>query len=360
MKNKLLPIFTGVLISSFIAIISIYFSALLGTELFGFKKSPVSPILLAIIIGIFISNTSEFLKKFDTGIKFCIKHILKLGIILMGIRLGLSEMLGFGVKSLIIVTPCIILTVLLIKKSASIFKLKSTMATLIAVGTSICGASAIVATAPAISAKDEEVVFAIANISIFGIVAMFLYPFVANVLFPLDSISAGIFLGSSIHETAQVAGAGIIYSDQFSQPQVLDIATLTKLIRNTAMIIVIPFLSYQSTTVSRDNSFFLQIKSIFPYFILGFIAFGIFRTIGDVGMNDSGLAFGFLDASKWKGLIYFINNLSKFLLTIAMSALGMSTNVEVFRSIGIKVFYYGLTMSFFVGLVSLVSISILI
>ena len=360
MKNKFLPIFTGVLISSFIAIISIYFSALLGTELFGFKKSPVSPILLAIIIGIFISNTSEFLKKFDTGIKFCIKHILKLGIILMGIRLGLSEMLGFGVKSLIIVTPCIILTVLLIKKSASIFKLKSTMATLIAVGTSICGASAIVATAPAISAKDEEVVFAIANISIFGIVAMFLYPFVANVLFPLDSISAGIFLGSSIHETAQVAGAGIIYSDQFSQPQVLDIATLTKLIRNTAMIIVIPFLSYQSTTVSRDNSFFLQIKSIFPYFILGFIAFGIFRTIGDVGMNDSGLAFGFLDASKWKGLIYFINNLSKFLLTIAMSALGMSTNVEVFRSIGIKVFYYGLTMSFFVGLVSLVSIFILI
>ena len=360
MKNKFLPIFTGVLISSFIAIISIYFSALLGTELFGFKKSPVSPILLAIIIGIFISNTSEFLKKFDTGIKFCIKHILKLGIILMGIRLGLSEMLGFGVKSLIIVTPCIVLTVLLIKKSASIFKLKSTMATLIAVGTSICGASAIVATAPAISAKDEEVVFAIANISIFGIVAMFLYPFVANVLFPLDSISAGIFLGSSIHETAQVAGAGIIYSDQFSQPQVLDIATLTKLIRNTAMIIVIPFLSYQSTTASRDNSFFLQIKSIFPYFILGFIAFGIFRTIGDVGMNDSGLAFGFLDASKWKGLIYFINNLSKFLLTIAMSALGMSTNVEVFRSIGIKVFYYGLTMSFFVGLVSLVSIFILI
>ena len=360
MKNKLLPIFTGVLISSFIAIISIYFSALLGTELFGFKKSPVSPILLAIIIGIFISNTSEFLKKFDTGIKFCIKHILKLGIILMGIRLGLSEMLGFGLKSLIIVTPCIVLTVLLIKKSASIFKLKSTMATLIAVGTSICGASAIVATAPAISAKDEEVVFAIANISIFGIIAMFLYPLIANFLFPLDSISAGIFLGSSIHETAQVAGAGIMYSDQFSQPQVLDIATLTKLIRNTAMIIVIPFLSYQSITASRDNSFFLQIKSVFPYFILGFIAFGIFRTIGDLGMNDNGLAFGFLDSSKWRDLIFSINNLSKFLLTIAMSALGISTNVEVFRSIGVRVFYYGLAMSFFVGLVSLVSISILI
>ena len=82
-----------------------------------------------------------------------------------------------------------------------------------------------------------------ANITLFGIVGILLYPMIANFLFAKDSISAVIFLGASIHETAQVVGAGMIYSQQYSQSEVLEVSTLTKLVRNTAMVFVIPFMA---------------------------------------------------------------------------------------------------------------------
>ena len=360
MKYKIKKIVMGFLFCSIIALISIYLSSLIGNNLFGLRTSPLSPIFLAIIIGMFIASTSLLTHHFDSGIKFCTNYILKLGIILMGIRLGLIEMLAYSSKSLIIVIPCIFLTLILVRRSANIFNLKPTVATLIAVGTSICGATAIVATAPTIKAKQSEVVFAVANITIFGIIAMFIYPTVATFLFRSDSVAAGIFLGSSIHETAQVAGAGMIYSYQNNAPIALEVATVTKLIRNTAMIIIIPILAYQFRSDEGLSSNLSQMRSIFPYFIIGFIILGIFRTFGDLGIDKYGLAYSILDQNNWEGIILHVNKLSKFLLIVAMSALGMSTNVSVIKSIGVKVFLYGLTMSSVVGIISVISIRILI
>ncbi len=360
MKYKINKIINGLLASCTVALISIKLSSLIGQSLFGLKTSPVSPIFLAILIGMLLSNTSSSARQLDVGIKFCTNYILKLGIILMGIRLGLVEMLAYSSKSLIVVILCIFFTLILVKRSANIFNLKPAVATLIAVGTSICGATAIVATAPTIKAKQNEVVFAIGNITIFGILAMFIHPHVANFLFESDSVSAGIFIGSSIHETAQVAGAGIIYSDQYSEPLALEIATLTKLIRNTAMIIVIPLLAYQFKKEKINSSNLSRLKSIFPYFILGFICLGVFRTYGDYGINRVGLAYSLLDQNSWESIILYINKLSKFLLIIAMSALGMATNLSVLKSIGLKVFLYGLAMSCIVGVISAISIKILI
>ena len=109
---------------------------------------------------------------------------------------------------------------------------------------SICGASAIVATSPAIKATKNEVSYAIANITLFGILSMLIYPYFANFYFNNEALLIGLFLGTSIHETAQVAGAGLIYSEQYNSPNTMDIATVTKLVRNISMIVVIPFISY--------------------------------------------------------------------------------------------------------------------
>ena len=137
----------------------------------------------------------------------------------MGIRIGLSDMIVYGSESLFIVAPSILLIITLTRISNRFINLPNTLTTLITVGTSICGATAIIATAPVIGAKKEEIAYAIANITLFGLFAMIFYPQIINLFYPHDSISAGIFLGASIHETAQVAGAGMIYAQQYSQLQ---------------------------------------------------------------------------------------------------------------------------------------------
>ena len=333
-----------------------YLSIYFGSLFFGLEKSPISPILIALLLGILLGNQFDIQTRSSSGLQFCIKQVLRYGIILMGIRLSLVEIINYGLKSLTVVVPCIIITIIVAKIISDRFGLNSRVSSLIAVGTSICGASAIVAYAPTISAKKNEVVFAVANITLFGIVAMLLYPMIANFLFAKDSISAGIFLGASIHETAQVVGAGMIYSQQYSQSEVLEVSTLTKLVRNTAMVFVIPYMAYQNNSQSNRAS----IKSIFPFFILGFIGFGILRTLGDIGINKTGLAFGIANSSDWESLIIHVVSLSKFSLVVAMSAIGLSTDIKSFKSIGINVFYFGFVISFLVGLLSLVLILLLL
>jgi uncharacterized integral membrane protein (TIGR00698 family) len=356
MKNRFSNFSIGILISLIIALSSQSLSKLLGTQVLQLEKSPISPIFLALIIGVLIANTTSLADLCDLGITFCIKYILKIGIILMGIRLGLNEMISFGIKGFLVVTPCIILTLLLVEKSRAYFKLSSNLATLIAVGTSICGATAIVATAPAINAKKEEIAYAIANISIFGIFAMVVYPFVAHYFFPGNPLSAGLFLGSSIHETGQVAGAGMIYADQYLSPKVFDVSTVTKLVRNTAMLVVIPYLSFKHTNYKEtDISLGKKLYQIFPFFILGFLFLGLVRTFGDYSLEQNSKAFGLFNIELWNGLIFEINFLSKLLLTIAMAAIGISTDLKKLKLIGLKVFYYGFAIALFVGVISLLT-----
>ncbi len=121
----------------------------------------------------------------------------------------------------------------------------------------ICGATAIVATGPGIGAKDEEVAYAVANITIFGIAAMLIYPFLGNVIFGGDVINTGLFLGTAIHETAQVAGAGLIYDQSFNittSPSGADIAVVAKLVRNALMVVAIPGITYLHARRVRNEA----------------------------------------------------------------------------------------------------------
>ena len=151
-----------------------------------------------------------------------------------------------------------------------------------------------------------------------------------------------------------------MHSQQYSQAEVLEVSTLTKLVRNTAMIFVIPYMAYQNNSQSNRGSIILQIKSIFPFFILGFIGFSILRTLGDIGINKTGLAFGLASSSDWESFITHVVYLSKFSLVVAMSAIGLSTDMRSFKLIGINVFYFGFVISFLVGLLSLVLIFLFI
>ena len=278
---RILP---GIFFSFIIAYVGIYLSNFIGSIFFNLNKSPISPIMLSIIIGLIIGNMIKIPSIFSEGIKFTLKFVLRLGIICLGIRLGFLDILKVGVIGLPLIIACIIISILIVNYFCKLLNVPSKIGSLIAVGTSICGASAIVATSPAINANKEEVTYAIANITIFGIIAMFVYPFLANYIFNGDELSIGLFLGTSIHETAQVAGAGLIYSEQYSSPATMDIATVTKLVRNISMIAVIPLISflYLKKNIDKINNK-PSIFSIFPIFIIGFIVMGLIRSVDWAG-----------------------------------------------------------------------------
>ena len=334
----------GLFICAITAILSIQISNYIGIEVLKIEKSPISPIIIAIILGSLISNSLKNINYYADGFTFSIKYLLKLGIILLGIRLSVSDILIYGSQGLFVIIPCIVISIFIVTNLRNYFQVSDNLSLLIAVGTSICGATAIVALAPAINAKKEEISYAIANITIFGLIAMFLYPLLAFTLFNNDSLAVGLFLGTSIHETAQVAGSGMIYAEQYENPSVLDIATVIKLVRNTMMVIVIPFLAYQAKKdSSRENK--INIISIFPYFIIGFLAFGVIRTIGDQFEYQIG-------SELWNNFVHNIKFLAELLLIIAMSAIGYNTKIDKFKNLGLKPFYLGFIAAISVGIVS--------
>ena len=334
----------GIILCVLTALLSIQLSSYIGISILNLSKSPISPIIISIIIGTIIGNSIKNIDLYDEGFTFAIKYLLKLGIIFLGIRLSISDIFIYGSQGLVVIIPCIAISILIVKSLRNKLNVSENLSLLIAVGTSICGATAIAALAPAINAKKEEISYAIANITVFGLFAMFLYPMVAYTVFNDNSLSVGLFLGTSIHETAQVAGSGMIYSEQYQNPSVLDISTVIKLVRNTMMVIVIPLLAFLARKDSNQNNS-IKIASIFPYFIIGFLVFGMIRTVGDQFEYQIG-------SENWNSFIYFIKNFAEILLVIAMSAIGYNTKINKFKNLGLKPFYLGFIAALSVGVVS--------
>ena len=210
--------------------------------------------------------------------------------------------------------------------------LSGRLGTLIAVGTSICGATAIVATAPTISAKDDEVAYAVACITLFGVIAMIAYPFAAHWMFSADAFRSGLFLGTSVHETAQVAGAGLVYEQYFGDPAALNAATVTKLMRNLCMVIVIPLMAILHHRKSTEGSEAPPWWSMVPLFIIGFALMSLVRTVGDFGEP----AFGIFEAGQWHDIVAVIKKTAEWCLAIAMAAVGLGTSIKSLLHIGVE------------------------
>jgi len=339
----------GIILALVLYLLSDGINNVIGTELLGYEKSPISTVMIAIVLGIIMGNAFIPRPGFKIGLQFTQSYILKLGIICLGIRLSFNEFIKFGTIAIPLIITCIVSVLILIKLLIKKFKISSKMSYLIAIGTSVCGATAIVATAPVINAKKEEVAYAIANITLFGIFSMLVYPYFANIYFEGNSLYAGLFLGTAIHETSQVAAAGMIYDQQFNSPETLNIATVTKLIRNTFLVIMIPLFGYLYNRGNMENKT-VSIFNIFPYFVLGFIGMIFLRNIGDQIIQIQNY-----DNDIWNITISNIQNLAKICLTMAMAAVGMSTNLGELREMGYKPFVVGLIAAITVGFVSIIT-----
>ncbi len=369
--RKLYTLIPGVVFTALLAWFSIWFSDYFGTSILGFEKSPVSAVMTAILFGILISNVLPVPKFFTPGFNFAVKKLLRLGIILLGIRLSIAEVLRLGVIGIPIVLLCIsgaiIITILLSRW----IHMPQKLGTLIGVGTSICGVSAIVATGPAIAAKEEEVAYAVSVITVFGIFATLVYPYLASLLFSGDAVKAGLFLGTSVHDTSQVTGAGLVFSEVFKKPEALNTAIVTKLVRNIFMIFVIPFMTVfysrqadaaDTARVGKDEGMRVKkpvLKKLFPLFIAGFLLFAVFRSIGDITEVSSGKAFGLIPSRAWNEIHGTIKQWAVNFLVAALAGVGLNTKFRQLKTLGVKPFFVGFAAALAVGIISFTAILLL-
>lgn len=370
-RNYISVILPGLLLCFVVMMIGIYLAELIGVLIVQLQilpegsSSPISGIFVAIILGILIRNTIQLHPIFVSGAAFSVKYALRAGIILLGLRLSLTEALRLGAWGIPLIIACISCGIIVTLYFTKKLNQSNRLGTLIACGTGICGVTAIMAISPVLKAKDNEISYAVANITIFGLVGMLFYPYLAHTFFGDDPIKAGLFLGTAIHDTAQVTGSALIYNQLFDMEKAVDVAMVTKLTRNLFIIVVIPlisFLFFKNASVGEGKEEERNIPKWYkfiPLFVLGFLLLALVRTIGDMNVANSGLAFGFLEPASWE---QFYKNGSSFgttyMLGLAMAGVGLSTNFSTFKGLGVKPFYIGFIAAISVGIVSLTLISL--
>lgn len=288
-------------------------SSILG-KFFPIIGGPVIGILAGMILSMFIKNRSPF----EHGITFTSKKILQYAVILLGFGLNLSVVLETGKQSLPIIL-CTITTSLIIAFSLhKLMHISPNISTLIGVGSSICGGSAIAATAPVIDADNEEVAQSISVIFFFNVLAAVFFPILGTWLgFNTTSGEAfGIFAGTAINDTSSVTAAASTWDSLFQLGSAtLDKAVTVKLTRTLAIIpITLTLAFYQSMKGKHSESKKINFKKIFPFFIIYFVIASVITTVAtSLGVSSS--------------LFAPFKDLSKFFIIMAMSAIGLNTDI---------------------------------
>ncbi len=292
----------------------------------------VSEVFIAVILGFHIRNSIGFSARFEPGIKFALTRVLRLGIILLGARLSLQAVVSIGASALLLVLACVAFALTLAYLLGRAMRIPPRLAALIGVGTAICGNSAIIATAPVIDAKDEDVSYAVATITYFGTLAVILYPMIGYFTGMTDRVF-GMWAGTAILDTSQVVAAGAAFSNAAR-----DIATVVKLVRNTLMapLILLIGLVYARAERRRDASVKLSAGKIVPWFVIGFLGMSVLRTVGNaLGVLPVDVSNpGNLTAAAW--LLNALDEITKFCILMALAAIGLSTDAASIQRTGAK------------------------
>jgi uncharacterized integral membrane protein (TIGR00698 family) len=278
-------------------------------------------VLWAILIGLVISNTIGIPAVFRAGVA-TYEFWLKAGIVLLGARFLLGDVLRLGGISLVLVLIEIALSLAFMTVLGRAFKLKPKLITLLAVGSSICGVSAIIATQGAIDADEEDSSYAIAAILALGAISLFLFPLVGHTLH-LSDHGYGLWAGLAVDNTAEASAAGALYSDAAGK-----VAVLAKTCRN-AMIgfVVLGYALYwaskgQAGKVGNKAAF---LWSKFPKFVLGFLLISLLASV----------------AFFTKPQIAAIGNMSRWAFLLTFAGVGLRTNLRELGKQGAKPFLVG-------------------
>lgn len=292
---------------------------------------------MAILLGLVVATVAgQRMRRLDPGLRFASQRVLRSGIILLGARLSLGEIARIGLPSTvaIVVTMAVSFSVVLVV--ARFVRVERPLAVLIAVGSAVCGNTAIVATAPVIGARAREVAYAVATITLFGTLAVFLYPTIGRT-FAVPQPSFGLWAGIAVNDTSQVIATSAAYG-----PTALDVATVVKLIRNALMALLLFLIAawWSARGESAIGSARGGVRRAVPLFVLGFLAFAGLRTAGVISTEQAAL----------------LDVVARALILVALAAVGMTIRIGELRETSWRPLAVGFAVSLAVGVGSLVAI----
>ncbi|WP_457153810.1 YeiH family protein [Mesorhizobium sp. P5_C1] len=292
-----------------------------------------SPMILAVVAGMIYSNVLGTPAHAKAGIAFSQRRLLRFAIVLLGFQLTLGQVVSIGAGGVGIVALTLGSTFLFTITLGRLIGVDAKLAQLIAAGTSICGASAIVATNIVTDARDEDVTYAVASITLFGTVAMLGFPLLAPV-FGLDQHAFGLWAGASIHEVAQVIGAGFQNGTQSGE-----IATVAKLTRVAMLAPMVIALGLMARRKSSNQS---AARPPMPWFVAAFVAVVALNSLVTVPAEvKSAMALA-----------------TTVMLTMGLAAMGLQADISQLRSRGLRPLALAFSAFLFIGCFSLMLVKL--
>jgi uncharacterized integral membrane protein (TIGR00698 family) len=312
----------------------------------------VGEVILAVLLGLLIGNTIGVPPLFAPGVRFSFHAVLRIAIVLLGASFSVQQVASIGGRAVIMVVVLMTIALLAAHLLGRAARVPPRLATLIGVGTAVCGNSAIVATAPVIGAHDDEVSFAVATNTLFGTLAVFLYPLLGHA-FHLGDPAFGTWAGSAVNDTSQVVATGFAFSDGAGR-----IATAVKLTRNALMGVVIVLMGIlhgrgggaaddsrdHPSRPARAGGFGTRVKQSIPLFVVGFLAMAALQSAGVLRA---------ISIRVGHDVAALMENWARILILIALAGVGLSTRLAAMRRAGLRPFYIGLTVAAAVSAVSL-------
>lgn len=330
LREQTLKVLPGLALTTTIALAGLSLRQLPGVGMF-------SPMILAILIGIAFHNLIGTPARAKAGVVFSLRRVLRLAIILLGLQLTAAQIVEVGAAGIAIIAATLVATFIFTVRLGRALGVEPKLAELIAAGTSICGASAVIAANTVTRAPDEDVAYAVACVTVFGSIAMFAYPLLPALL-GLDAHAYGLWAGASIHEIAQVVAAS------FQGGQAAgEFGTVAKLSRVMLLAPVVLSLGFMATRRARKNGHnHAAAKAPVPWFVLGFIAL--------VGVNSVVSI-----PADAKSVIVIATT---FMLSVALAAMGLETDIRKLRAKGLRPLLLGLAAFLFIACFSLTLIKL--
>lgn len=347
--NWLSKNFVGILLCAVIAAAA---SIISGFSIGNFSLEIIGAPVFAIIFGMAISLIVPSLAEKNIlkgGIKFTSKKILQWAVIILGFSLNLNTILKVGGKSLPVIISTISISLITAMILMKVMKINKKVACLIGVGSSICGGSAIAATAPVIDADDEDVAQSISVIFLFNVLAALIFPSFGHAI-GLSADGFAIFAGTAVNDTSSVTAAASTAEGIYGVDGILSSAVTVKLTRTLAIIPITLALALYRTQKAKKSGTAgsnFSMKKIFPFFILFFIAASIITTVVGILPESRFTGFysdSFIPLAKW---------IAKFFIAMAMCAIGLNTNIVSLIKNGKKPILLGLCCWVAITLVSI-------